>query len=107
MQRELVERQRQAEREVLAWDARIAGADRALAQLRGGLLDHSPVGPVLLDLAAVLLVVHVLLPVVALHRRPGEAGRVQHAAALRLYSPQQRRRLASSWVTCAGVSAPA
>ena len=40
---ELVEHDRQGEREVLALDARVAGPDRALAQLRGGLLDQRPV----------------------------------------------------------------
>ena len=65
--RELVEHQRQGEREVLepgrpAYPARIA----PLPQLRGGLLDHLPVGPVDVDPASVVLVGHVLLPVVAL-----------------------------------------
>ena len=46
--------------------ARVAGQDRAVAQLRGGLLDQLPVGPVLLDPTSVPLVVHVLLPGVAL-----------------------------------------
>jgi hypothetical protein len=49
VQRELVEQQRQRERIVLARQARVAGTDRAGAQLRGGLLDHLPVGPVDLD----------------------------------------------------------
>ena len=64
--RELVEQQREGEREVLARQPGIPGPDRTVPQLRGGLLDHLPIGPVDLDPAALVLVRHVLLPVVAL-----------------------------------------
>ena len=50
----------------LARQPGVPGPDRTVAQLRGGLLDHLPVGPVDLDPASVVLVRHVLLPVVAL-----------------------------------------
>ena len=64
--RQLVEHQRQRERIVLVRQARVAGQDRAVAQLGRGLLDHLPVGPVDVDPAAVVLALNALLPVVAL-----------------------------------------
>ena len=82
---ELVEHEGQGERHVLVLHARVAGHDRALAQVRGGLLDQLPVDPVLLDPASVPLVVHVLLPVVALlvGARGKRARPASHAGGLR------------------------
>jgi len=47
-------------------EAGVGGEHGLATQVSGGPLDHLPVSPVLLDLAAVLLVVHVPLPVIAL-----------------------------------------
>ncbi len=51
---------------MLVLEVCVRGADPAVTQPRGGLLDQPGVGPVDLGLAAVVLVGHALLPVVAL-----------------------------------------
>jgi hypothetical protein len=90
MQRELVENQGQGECEVLTRQSGVARVNRAVAQLRGGLLNQRPVGSVDLDPATFLLVRHALLPVVALlvgargkqAVRPGCAGRTPPATGV-------------------------
>ena len=63
---DVVEDQRQGERRVLVLEAGVGVKDGAVAEVRAGLLDNLAVGPVPLNPSAVLLVVHLLLPVVAL-----------------------------------------
>jgi hypothetical protein len=77
--RELIEHQRQGEREVLVLHT---GADRAAAQLGGGLLDHLPFGSVDFGPAAFLLVLHLLLPAVALLDGARGSGPVQRIQRL-------------------------
>lgn len=62
---QLVEHQRQGKRDVLALRAGVSGADSTGTQLGCRLLNHLPVGEALRDSTSVLLV-HVLLPAVAL-----------------------------------------
>ena len=66
----------------LATTPRITGLVRAVAELRGGPLDHLPIGPINLDPAAVVLVRYVLLPVVAPAGHPEEVGSVTSQSPL-------------------------
>jgi len=74
---ELVEDQRQAERQLLVLTAAVGVQDRLVAQLRGGLLDDRAV-------VSELLVVRDRFPPFGVQRRPGEAGLSQRRSALRL-----------------------